>query len=304
MTQDEILKNIFKSQSNAIQQVIKRTCIVDFGVVVKVLGVNVIEVGIAVADSVEDVQLITCTLISPCSTAISMNIEPNVGDKVVVLFPRHYNPAMFKVKEGAQEPIIDDTCQGYTRLAGLAILMNQFDADVHNNFIDISKDGNLSLGLAYDGDKDILTLNTDKNGAIHLDSNEGKFKFDVNNVTEGEDKGISTKVTCNDATAEINKDSEITVANSKASAKIDKDGAITITSNTSTKINIDKDGNITLEAKGKISLKNSSANLFTILNGMLNILNTSLATAGSPASHTVVPSQFQTQQTQLGQLMQ
>lgn len=300
MTQDEILKNIFKSQSNAIQQVIKRTCIVDFGVVVKVLGVNVIEVGIAVADSVEDVQLITCTLISPCSTAISMNIEPNVGDKVVVLFSRHYNPAMFKVKEGAQEPIIDDTCQGYTRLAGLAILMNQFDADVHNNFIDISKDGNLSLGLAYDGDKDILTLNTDKNGAIHLDSNEGKFKFDVDNA----DGDISTKVTCNDATAEINKDSEITVTNPKASAKIDKDGAVTITSNTNTKINIDKNGNITLEAGGKVSIKNSSANLFSILDGMLNILNTSLATAGSPASHTVVPSQFQAQQTQLGQLMQ
>jgi DNA-directed RNA polymerase subunit RPC12/RpoP len=86
--------------------------------------------------------------------------------------------------------------------------------------------------------------------------------------------------------------------------KIDKDGAVTITSNSNTTISVDKNGNVTINAKGKISLKNNSANLYSILDGMLTVLNNSLATAGSPASHTVVPAQFQTQQTQLGQLMQ
>ena len=68
---------------------------------------------------------------------------------------------------------------------------------------------------------------------------------------------------------------------------------------------MDKDGNVTIDAKSKkVSIKNTQANLFTILNSMLNILNTSLATAGSPANHTVVPNQFSTQAQQLGQLMQ
>ena len=291
---------------STIRRMISNSCIVDFGIVQNVPSEGLVDVSVAVSKTKQDMQIMTCILANPASSSLTMYIKPNVGDRVIVLYPRLFDSGMFTVDDAKkQEVIVNSRARGYNLASGIAILMNQYKEASHKNFLNLD-DGKLTLKLAYDknNDKNLLTLETDENGAIHLDSNEGKFKFDVNNVTEGEDKGISTKVTCNDATAEINKDSEITVANSKASAKIDKDGAVTITSNTSTKINIDKDGNITLEAKGKISLKNNSANLFTILNGMLNILNTSLATAGSPASHTVVPSQFQTQQTQLGQLMQ
>jgi hypothetical protein len=251
-------------------------------------------------------QVMTCVLANPASSSLTTYVKPNEGDRVIVLYPRLFDAKMFTVEEAKKkEVIINAEARGYNLISGIAILMNQFKEASHKNLLKLD-DGKVTLKLAYDkdNDKNLLTLETDENGAIHLDSNEGKFKIDMNNVTEGEDKGISTKVTCNDATAEINKDSEITVANKKASVNINKDGAFTVTSNSNTKIQIDKDGNITLEAKGKISLKNSSANLFSILDGMLNILNTSLATAGSPASHTVVPSQFQAQQTQLGQLMQ
>jgi hypothetical protein len=209
---------------------------------------------------------------------------------------------MFTVDEAKKkEVIVNAKARGYNLISGIAILMNQFKEASHKNLLKLD-DGKVSLNIAYskDNDKNLLTIDTDENGAIHLNSNDGKFKFDVDNS----DGDISSKVTCNEATVEINKDSEITVANSKASAEIDKDGAVTITSNSNTTVSIDKNGNVTINANGKISLKNNSANLFTILNGMLNILNTSLATQGSPASHTVVPSQFQQQQTQLGQLMQ
>jgi hypothetical protein len=347
MTQEQVLQAVFAQQSDAVQQVIKRTCIVDYGVIVKVLGDNVVRVGISVANNVEDVQIITCTLVSLCSSALSVNIEAVEGDKVLVVFPRHYNPKMFDPE--VTDPIIDDTVQGYTRYAGLAFLVNQFEYNAHRNNIQLTADGLLTARVPYDDNDsaNILTAQTDSEGLMSLDIakdseeegadlvtftvdqegnigailhqgdtssinifSEGKLEYAV-----GEDKNKITfdlsntedqitTISTYGVSVTTDKDNNITVDNGKASISADKDGAITITSNSDTTVTIDKNGNITLQAKGKLSLKNNSANLFTILDGMLNILNTSLATQGSPAAHTVVPSQFQTQQTQLGQLMQ
>ena len=70
------------------------------------------------------------------------------------------------------------------------------------------------------------------------------------------------------------------------------------------KLTGNKEGNITVDAmQGKIALKNNSASLYTILKDTLQVLNTSLATSGSPASHVVNPQQFSTQASQLDQLM-
>ena len=164
MTQDKILKTVFTSQSDSIQQVIKRTCIVDYGVITKVLGKNIVRVGISVADSVEDVQVITCTLVTLCSSSLSINIEANVGDKVLVVFPRHYNPKMFNVDN--KDPIIDSTCKGYTRLAGLAFLVNQFDPNNHKNNIQVTSDG----AFSFTNDKCSITLNS--NGYISYEQTE------------------------------------------------------------------------------------------------------------------------------------
>ena len=55
----------------------------------------------------------------------------------------------------------------------------------------------------------------------------------------------------------------------------------------------------------KFSVVNSSqTSLYQILYQTLTILNSSLTTAGSPANHTVVPEQFQTQLQQLQELME
>lgn len=105
---------------------------------------------------------------------------------------------------------------------------------------------------------------------------------------------------------ELTTDSEgnINLKNEVTSVNIGSDGAYEI-NNGKSKVSVDKDGNVTIDAQnGKITVKNNMANLYTILDGMLQILNTSLATAGSPASHTVVPNQFTQQSTQLGQLLQ
>lgn len=194
MNEEQILKAVFTKQSDAIQQVIKRTCIVDFGTVVKVLGENIVEVGISVADSVEDVQLMVCTLISPCSATMSVEIEPAEGDKVLVLSPRHFNPKMFDVDN--TDPIIDDTCKGYTRLSGLAVLMNQFNSSSHENAIKANADGSLSITLP----KDSLQI-----------SKDGDFTLTTPKTTLG-----------------IDKDGAITVTAPKASISIDKNGNVAI----------------------------------------------------------------------------
>ena len=316
-----------------IRHMINNSCIVDFGIVQSVPYDGLVNVAVAVAKTKQDMQVMTCVLANPASSSLTTYIKPNEGDRVIVLYPRLFDAKMFTVDDSTKKDVIVNAqARGYNLISGIAILMNQFKEASHKNLLKLD-DGKASLNLAYskDDDKNLLTidtdengaihlacestvdlqfaysddkyllsLSTDENGAVHLNSNDGKFMFDIDNA----DGDISSKITCNDATAEINKDSEITVENSKASAKIDKDGAVTITSNSNTTISVDKDGNVTINAKGKISLKNNSANLYSILDGMLTVLNNSLATAGSPASHTVVPAQFQTQQTQLGQLMQ
>lgn len=194
MNEEQILKAVFTKQSDAIQQVIKRTCIVDFGTIVKVLGENIVEVGISVADSVEDVQLMVCTLISPCSATMSVEIEPAEGDKVLVLSPRHFNPKMFDVDN--TDPIIDDTCKGYTRLSGLAVLMNQFNSSSHENTIKAKADGSLSITLP----KDSLQI-----------SKNGDFTLTTPKTTLG-----------------IDKDGAITVTAPKADVSIDKNGNVII----------------------------------------------------------------------------
>ena len=54
----------------------------------------------------------------------------------------------------------------------------------------------------------------------------------------------------------------------------------------------------------KLSLKNTTTSLYKILTDALNILNTSLATQGSPASHVVVPHQFDLVIQELNNLME
>lgn len=287
-----------------VESMIKRSCIIDYGIVLDSPADGIVNVAVAVADTKQNQFCMTCVLANLASSSITTYVKPNEGDRVIVFYPRMYNPKMFTVPEDEEERtavLVDESARGYNLACGIAVLMNQYKEDSHLNVLNIA-DGTIDLKLAYsaDDEKNFFTLQVEDTGALHINSNDGKFTFDVDNA----DGDISTTLKCNDASIEINKDSEITVANPKASANIDKDGAVTITSNSNTKIEIDKNGNITLTAGGKVSIKNNSANLFTILNGMLQILNTSLATAGSPASHTVVPQQFSQQSTQLGQLMQ
>lgn len=270
-----------------VESMIKRSCIIDYGIVLDSPADGIVNVAVAVSDTKQNQFCMTCVLANLASSSITTYVKPNEGDRVIVFYPRMYNPKMFTVPEDEEERtavLVDESARGYNLACGIAVLMNQYKEDSHLNVLNIA-DGTVDLKLAYsaDDEKNFFTLQVEDTGALHINSNDGKFTFDVDNA----DGDITTTLKCNDASININKDSEIT-----------------ITGKSSTTVVIDKDGNIKLTAGGKVSIKNSSANLFTILDGMLTILNNTLATAGSPASHTVVPSQFQQQQNQLGSLME
>lgn len=223
--------------SSAVNSIIKNTCIIDFGVIIKVLGKGVVKVGISVAKNPSDIQIVTCTLLSTVSQSVSIDIEPQEGDKVLVLYPRKYKEDMFKLSKN--DVIIDNNSFGYSPVGAVAILCNMFNENDYEKNIKINKDGEVELNL-------------------------------------------------NDINITTSKDNDITVDNGKAT------------------VTIDKDGNVEVNAKGgKISLKNNSQSLFSILDGLIDKLNGgTVSTSGSPAKQLIDPAQFTTYKTNLGSLMQ
>ena len=155
----------------------------------------------AVADSADDIIITNCVLASFASSSVTVNIKPNIDDKVIVLFPRRFAGKMFNPE--TNEPVITDCGNGYTIMGGIAILLNQYQEAYHKNYIDIS-DGCITLKMAYseDDDKNLFTFESNADGELTLVSN---------NVQ------ITT-----------NKDSEITVTNGKAKITVDKNGNVTI----------------------------------------------------------------------------
>lgn len=108
----------------------------------------------------------------------------------------------------------------------------------------------------------------------------------------------------NNAVLKIDGKGKLTYSNPKATVTVSDDGSFTL-ENEKTTLTIDSSGKITLETDGKFSFKNASGkNLYTILKGTFQVLNQSLSTFGSPASHVVRPQQFALQEADLDALME
>ena len=275
---NNILETLGQSEADTLHRVINNTFIVEMGIVKDIPSDGIVTVEMSVANDAENLVITNCVLANFASSSVTVNIKPNIDDKVLVLFPRKFAGGMFNPE--TNEPIISEAVTGYCMTGGIAILMNQYQEAFHKNFIDVS-DGKLTMKLAYseDDEKNLLVLETNELGEMTLQTND--------NFTETINKDGELDIKCNDTNINVNKSNEIAITTGKA------------------KVNIDSSGNIMIDAMGgKLSLKNDKASLFNILDGMLKILNSSLATAGSPGSHTVVPQQFSQQSTQLGQLMQ
>lgn len=196
-----LLKSLGMSDSDMLHRAIGTTFIVEYGIIKKIPATGIVTVEMSVANSADDIIITNCVLASFSSSSVTVNIKPNIDDKVLVLFPRKFAGKMFSPENN--EPIITDCGNGYTLMGGIAILLNQYQENYHKNYIDVS-DGCITLKMAYseDGDENLFTFESNADGELTLVSN---------------DVQVST-----------NKDSEITVTNGKATVTIDKNGNITV----------------------------------------------------------------------------
>lgn len=327
------LMNLSQSATlaNAINAVVNRSCIVDFGIVKEVPAPGIVTVELAVARKPQEVKVITCVLANIAANAFTLDITPETGDKVLVVYPKRFSVDMFDTEK--DEVIIDETASGYNLFSGIAILLNQYRKNQHMNKMLCKEDG-ITLELGYDEDSEVnnTTVNIAKNGAMTLqtgyNSDAGQYNNDISISEAGivavktaydKDKGAyknvidltdtgAFKFTVGDnfIQADLSSDGTVSLTDSNGMSMETSSDGVTIDVNGKAEVKIDSSGNVIIDSKnGKLSLKNTAGgSLFDILDGMLQVLNTNLATQGSPAAHTVVPGQFAQQKTKLGMLMQ
>lgn len=242
---NNLLKSLGMSDSDMLHRAIGTTFIVEYGIIKKIPATGIVTVEMSVADSADSIIITNCVLASFSSSSVTVNIKPNIDDKVIVLFPRRFAGKMFSPDNN--EPIITDCGNGYTLMGGIAILLNQYQETFHKNYIDIS-DGCITLKMAYseDDDKNLFTFESNADGELTLASN---------------DVQITT-----------NKDSEITVTNGKATITVDKNGNVTI----------DADGKYTIK-NGVTSLKEVTDGLAQEVENLTTV-GSPATQATSPAS--------------------
>ena len=257
---NNLLKSLGISDSDMLHRVIGTTFIVEYGIIKKIPATGIVTVEMAVADSADDIIITNCVLASFASSSVTVNIKPNIDDKVIVLFPRRFAGKMFNPE--TNEPVITDCGNGYTIMGGIAILLNQYQETYHKNYIDIS-DGCITLKMAYseDDDKNLFTFESNADGELTLVSN---------NVQITTNKDSEFTLVSNNVQIAANKDSEITVTNGKA------------------KITVDKNGNVTIDAQGKYTVKNGATDLKQVVDGLAQEVE-NLTTVGSPATQATSP---------------
>lgn len=275
-----------------IEAVINRSCIIDFGIVTEVPEdySGVVTVVTSVANTSQDLRLMTCVLANIASSALTINIKPVVGDKVLVVYPRLYDEDMFTVPDADTEKtkiIVNEQARGYNMTAGIAFLFNQYKEASHHNIIDFS-DGKLSLKLAYskDDEANLLTLDTDKDGAVILNSNgntielntkgelSAKLAYDSENdkhlLKIDTDKDGAVTLDSNNNKAMIDKDGAFTVSNSKGNVVMNKDGYLSYKNTNDNKTELDfTSTGMTIQDKNGCKIVSSSTDI--VINGKLTI---------------------------------
>lgn len=165
----------------AIQSMLNRACIVSYGIVKDKPASGIVTVELSVANSEKGVKVLTCVLLSLASATFTIDIVPEVGDKVLVLYPDKFDPDMFDVDK--DEPIINKTATGYNLFGGIAILMNQYRKNQHKNYIQC-KDGELSVHLAYDEDdnKNKAVFDLKETGILEYSVGTNKITVDLSDT--------------------------------------------------------------------------------------------------------------------------
>lgn len=263
----------------AVQTMISRSCIVDFGVIQKADKKGIVEVAVSVADSSEDIKYITCVLANTASSSVTVNIKPNVGDKVIVLYPRRFDSKMFSTDN--KDVIVNKNARGYNLFSGIALLCNQYKVNSHKNLITL-EDGTVTIQLVYNEDDDknkvIASINSD--GELAYSSNEN---FNLNVNKDGE-LAYSSNDNFN---LNVSKDGSFELASNNVQITTNSNDEVSITNGKAT-VKIDTSGNITVETSGKYKFKNNTTDLKSVIDGLAKEVE-NLITIGSPATQSTSP---------------
>ena len=263
----------------AVQTMISRSCIVDFGVIQKADKKGIVEVAVSVADSSEDIKYITCVLANTASSSVTVNIKPNVGDKVIVLYPRRFDSKMFSTDN--KDVIVNKNARGYNLFSGIALLCNQYKVNSHKNLITL-EDGTATIQLVYNEDDDknkvIASINSD--GELAYSSNEN---FNLNVNKDGEFAYSSNE----NFNLNVNKDGSFELASNNVQITTNSNDEVSITNGKAT-VKIDSSGNVTVETSGKYKFKNNTTDLKSVIDGLAKEVE-NLTTVGSPATQSTSP---------------
>ena len=168
--------------NTAVEAVIKRSCIIDYGIVESIPAEGIVNVAVAVASTKQNMFYMSCVLANIASSSFTLRIKPNIGDRVLVIYPRLYDDNMFTISDDEEERkkvIINHNAKGSNLLSGIAILINQYKKSGHTNLLQI-EDGKIALKLLHDKDSDTdkITFETSNNGDVYLNSNGNVVNLD------------------------------------------------------------------------------------------------------------------------------
>ena len=168
--------------NTVVEAIIKRSCIIDFGIVQDVVSDGIVDVAVAVSKTEQDMLCMTCVLANIASKAFTLNVKPHKGDRVLVVYPRLYDDKMFNFtgSEGSDaELTVNYEAKGYNLASGIAILISQYREAGHKNVITIDEDGYFS----YINSDNKTKIEVKSTGISIEDNNGCTIVSDANYVT-------------------------------------------------------------------------------------------------------------------------
>ena len=179
--------------NTVVESIIKRSCIIDFGIVQEVVSDGIVDVSVAVAKTEQDMFCMTCVLANIASKAFTLDVKPQKGDRVLVVYPRLYDDNMFNFtgeEEDDTELTVNYKAKGYNLTSGIAVLLNQYKESGHKNFITVDE-GKVTIALSYnsDDDKNMLNFTSDENGAFTVSNNKCSITVDKDGYLDYENTG-------------------------------------------------------------------------------------------------------------------
>jgi hypothetical protein len=166
--------------NTVVEAIIKRSCIIDFGIVQDVVSDGIVDVAVAVSKTKQDMLCMTCVLANIASKAFTLNVKPHKGDRVLVVYPRLYDDKMFEYTDSENDnlKLIENyEAKGYNLASGIAILISQYRESGHKNVITIDED---SLEMEVNNGKTKMQI--DNSGNVTVDT-EGKYNIKNNSTT-------------------------------------------------------------------------------------------------------------------------